>query len=348
MEDIVSRPPRTRSQSSDSLHLPPISAIDNLLTSRSWQPPPPTTSSSSLSALSSSFSKPASAFTLHHHHHHQQQQQQQEQSSQHYSHHRYHDPYPHHHPPPPLGSSSPAAVSHIHSLPPTTSSALIRPSPVHHAIKNIMDNDIDEIVRHCQYLCDTIETQKKAQNDQPDQMRPWLDEMITRANDILNALLRLRKHQMSAELTRPQPPPPPPAPPQQPQLSSPTRQQQQQSRRITTSNRSSSPYYSQVIKLSHDEVTWRTIEGSRVRQRRRTRRTTFPGRCHSCNISETPEWRRGPDGARTLCNACGLHYAKLTRKRAAAAAAAASATTTNTGTSQHAEESVSLSSSSTL
>lgn len=29
-------------------------------------------------------------------------------------------------------------------------------------------------------------------------------------------------------------------------------------------------------------------------------------RCHSCQTTETPEWRRGPDGARTLCNACGL------------------------------------------
>ncbi|ORX63488.1 GATA-domain-containing protein, partial [Basidiobolus meristosporus CBS 931.73] len=46
-----------------------------------------------------------------------------------------------------------------------------------------------------------------------------------------------------------------------------------------------------------------------------------PGRCHSCNTTETPEWRRGPDGARTLCNACGLHFAKLTRKRAQVAAA---------------------------
>ncbi|KAJ5561331.1 Zinc finger NHR/GATA-type [Penicillium sp. DV-2018c] len=45
-----------------------------------------------------------------------------------------------------------------------------------------------------------------------------------------------------------------------------------------------------------------------------------PGRCHSCNRAETPEWRRGPDGARTLCNACGLHYAKLTRKMGAKAA----------------------------
>ncbi|KAJ6605095.1 hypothetical protein B0H10DRAFT_1748196, partial [Mycena sp. CBHHK59/15] len=26
---------------------------------------------------------------------------------------------------------------------------------------------------------------------------------------------------------------------------------------------------------------------------------------HSCNIRETPEWRRGPEGARTLCNVCG-------------------------------------------
>ena len=43
-------------------------------------------------------------------------------------------------------------------------------------------------------------------------------------------------------------------------------------------------------------------------------KATPPGRCHRCNRAETPEWRRGPDGARTLCNACGLHYAKLTRK----------------------------------
>lgn len=48
--------------------------------------------------------------------------------------------------------------------------------------------------------------------------------------------------------------------------------------------------------------------------KRRRGRAAPPGRCHSCNRAETPEWRRGPDGARTLCNACGLHYAKLTRK----------------------------------
>ncbi|KAG8858699.1 hypothetical protein FRB96_004836 [Tulasnella sp. 330] len=43
-------------------------------------------------------------------------------------------------------------------------------------------------------------------------------------------------------------------------------------------------------------------------------RATPPGKCHSCMSTETPEWRRGPDGARTLCNACGLHFAKLAKR----------------------------------
>jgi hypothetical protein len=46
-----------------------------------------------------------------------------------------------------------------------------------------------------------------------------------------------------------------------------------------------------------------------------SQRAAPPGRCHSCKRIDTPEWRRGPEGARTLCNACGLHYAKLEKKR---------------------------------
>ncbi|CDH48308.1 hypothetical protein RO3G_03309 [Lichtheimia corymbifera JMRC:FSU:9682] len=55
-------------------------------------------------------------------------------------------------------------------------------------------------------------------------------------------------------------------------------------------------------------------DGVRGSYRRRTKKTTVGQRCHSCHTTETPEWRRGPDGARTLCNACGLHYSKLMRK----------------------------------
>ncbi|KAF2484031.1 hypothetical protein BDY17DRAFT_119804 [Neohortaea acidophila] len=67
--------------------------------------------------------------------------------------------------------------------------------------------------------------------------------------------------------------------------------------------------------------------GSEPKKRRG--RAAPPGRCHSCNRAETPEWRRGPDGARTLCNACGLHYAKLTRKQTNASKSATTTTTSN-------------------
>jgi len=36
--------------------------------------------------------------------------------------------------------------------------------------------------------------------------------------------------------------------------------------------------------------------------------------CRSCGTTQTPEWRRGPDGGKSLCNACGLHYAKIIKR----------------------------------
>jgi len=36
--------------------------------------------------------------------------------------------------------------------------------------------------------------------------------------------------------------------------------------------------------------------------------------CHHCGTKDTPEWRRGPDGRKSLCNACGLHYSKTIKK----------------------------------
>lgn len=59
-------------------------------------------------------------------------------------------------------------------------------------------------------------------------------------------------------------------------------------------------------------------DGGRPKQRRR-RRTVYSSRrnlhCHMCGVTETPEWRRGPAGDHTLCNACGLHYAKSLKKQ---------------------------------
>ncbi|KAH3666954.1 hypothetical protein OGAPHI_003404 [Ogataea philodendri] len=38
-------------------------------------------------------------------------------------------------------------------------------------------------------------------------------------------------------------------------------------------------------------------------------------RCLHCGSLNTPEWRKGPNGTRTLCNACGLFHSKLVKKR---------------------------------
>jgi len=37
--------------------------------------------------------------------------------------------------------------------------------------------------------------------------------------------------------------------------------------------------------------------------------------CTDCGTLESPEWRKGPRGPKTLCNACGLRWAKKEKKR---------------------------------
>ncbi|KAK4170045.1 hypothetical protein QBC43DRAFT_329608 [Cladorrhinum sp. PSN259] len=37
------------------------------------------------------------------------------------------------------------------------------------------------------------------------------------------------------------------------------------------------------------------------------------GKCYNCGCTESTEWRRGPEGQRTLCNKCGLQYSKSQR-----------------------------------
>ena len=38
--------------------------------------------------------------------------------------------------------------------------------------------------------------------------------------------------------------------------------------------------------------------------------------CADCGTLDSPEWRKGPKGPKTLCNACGLRWAKKEKKRA--------------------------------
>jgi len=37
--------------------------------------------------------------------------------------------------------------------------------------------------------------------------------------------------------------------------------------------------------------------------------------CTDCGTLDSPEWRKGPSGPKTLCNACGLRWAKKEKRK---------------------------------
>jgi CCR4-NOT transcriptional regulation complex NOT5 subunit len=52
-----------------------------------------------------------------------------------------------------------------------------------------------------------------------------------------------------------------------------------------------------------------SVSTMQQQQQHQQRRKT-PKSCRRCNVQETPKWRHGPDGTRSLCNVCGLIYEK--------------------------------------
>ncbi|GAA5798919.1 hypothetical protein HPULCUR_004327 [Helicostylum pulchrum] len=292
----------------DRLKLPPISAMDDFLPSRSWVPPASTSSPDTSSSLptppqpdqwksppyknrnelsrdssytyykSSLFSN-TSPILMQQTSPQQPPESQQQRSSY-------------------FQYTSKAYNTNINNAPsPSSSYNNSTYTP------NRIENDIEEVVRQCHTLCDNM-VQRKSQfinshsststYQDLNSTRPWLDDMIGRANEVLNALLRLRKHQLASE-----------------QLRVAKNVPEQYQGDYVSSNEQNKP---RTWRIGSSSPSSSTISNN-IRQRKRGKRPAFQGRCHSCNISETPEWRRGPDGARTLCNACGLHYAKLARKQ---------------------------------
>jgi PAS domain-containing protein len=69
--------------------------------------------------------------------------------------------------------------------------------------------------------------------------------------------------------------------------------------------------------LVHCDIDIATIDQQARSAQEIDRRKRLKGEylCTDCGTSDSPEWRKGPDGPKTLCNACGLRWAKKEKKR---------------------------------
>ncbi|KAL4738748.1 hypothetical protein BDV11DRAFT_189000 [Aspergillus similis] len=80
---------------------------------------------------------------------------------------------------------------------------------------------------------------------------------------------------------------------------------------ISTGTRDGRLYYSTITSVK---------PSSRIEQRvppenEFRKRLKAEYKCADCGTSDSPEWRKGPEGPKTLCNACGLRWAKMEKKR---------------------------------
>lgn len=73
--------------------------------------------------------------------------------------------------------------------------------------------------------------------------------------------------------------------------------------------------------------------GAMVKRRVRKPPVSVPGQaCAQCKRTDSPEWRKGPDGTHSLCNACGLRFARQQAKRQKTATTTTTATAATTTT----------------
>ncbi|KAI8915621.1 hypothetical protein EDD86DRAFT_243622 [Gorgonomyces haynaldii] len=62
--------------------------------------------------------------------------------------------------------------------------------------------------------------------------------------------------------------------------------------------------------ISSSSHTSNRSTASPTKKRKITHTASTAGECQWCHTKKTAQWRKGPTGARGLCNACGLEWAK--------------------------------------
>ncbi|RDB26357.1 hypothetical protein Hypma_006747 [Hypsizygus marmoreus] len=218
-------------------------------------------------------------------------------------------------------------------VPTTVDTRSSYPVSEHERMPSARDNTMSEIIKHCSALYSFASRYAQLQQSLPEiyPSQEELSEMSHRAGEVVRLLEEYRRlnlpeaEQLKLNSTVAITPPDDHRPPKRPwedmaqednveAESGPFSEQQ-----YPTSADKAQSTAEQDMEIIRTKRATSTAGGSgsagqpKSKYRKRSRATP-PGKCHSCNIRETPEWRRGPDGARTLCNACGLHYAKLQRK----------------------------------
>ncbi|KAF7715413.1 GATA transcription factor LreB-like protein [Penicillium ucsense] len=63
------------------------------------------------------------------------------------------------------------------------------------------------------------------------------------------------------------------------------------------------------------DITTAADQARNVQEGDRRKRLKGQHVCTDCGTADSPEWRKGPSGPKTLCNACGLRWSKKEKKR---------------------------------
>lgn len=71
----------------------------------------------------------------------------------------------------------------------------------------------------------------------------------------------------------------------------------------STSSSSSSPMFQMYNDVTHSAESFMRKPPAKKQKQQNSER-----RCSHCLVQNTPQWRTGPLGAKTLCNACGVRY----------------------------------------
>ncbi|KAJ5136286.1 hypothetical protein N7448_004840 [Penicillium atrosanguineum] len=63
------------------------------------------------------------------------------------------------------------------------------------------------------------------------------------------------------------------------------------------------------------DITTAADQARNAQEGDRRKRLKGQHTCGDCGTADSPEWRKGPNGPKTLCNACGLRWSKKEKKR---------------------------------